>query len=341
MPYSQVTLLPWLKLNDIQVGNVIFWKLDLNQIVDADTKDYLKNYSKCYIDKHSQPVETITVVSLKDKNNFEQLSPEEAEELNFARNILCFLCIAEQSRIALNMNNNSVGPPSSDLFDMVYQNFVPGTDDIAVKSGSVTSGGWTLSEIHFQEPWAVGGHFRSINRHVLEAVDKLLKSSNDTDLKNRLLRSTEWFRLAHNEGGVVTPFVKVVMMSTAFEIIFDIPNVRDKAGNFADKVEATIGGNKFKNEERVYGKNNEKSKTRSLVSWWAWDFYKLRNSVVHGDEISGVDLIYTSWITELIVADMVFYLYVVHLLSQGGYLDTKSTYIGMNFDNIYNLFKWK
>ncbi len=338
IPYKQISLLPWLELNNVQIGNAIFWKYDASIVSDTNTKFYLDKYVRCYVDKHQQPVKTITIASYKDKNYFEPLADAEYEELNFARNILCFLCICEQSRIALMNNNSSIGPPSSDIFDMVSQNFVPGTEDIAVKSGSMMSGGWILSEIHFQEPWSTGGFFKNINVHVLEAINRLLTDSESEDFKNRLLRSSEWFRLAHLENGSVSPLFRAVMMATAFEIIFDIPNIRDKAGLLSDKIDQTIARTGFTQVTRQYGKNNEKSKTRSVAAWWGWDFYKLRNSVVHGDNIPMNNLIYTDWITQTIVADIMFYAYVVYLLREADCMS--ETQIMPDFSEVFKLFNW-
>lgn len=336
--YKQISLLPWLELADIQIGNTIFWKYDTSVISNADTKTYLDKYVKCYVDKHQEPVKTVSIASYKDKNYFEPLTADEYQELNFSRNLLCLLCISEQSRIALASKNKSIGPPSSDIFEMVSQNFVPGTDDIAVKSGGMTSGGWTLDEIHFQEPWSTGGFFKNLNGHVIKAINKLLADSKNEDLKNRLLRSSEWFRLAHLENGVISPLFMVVMMAAAFEIIFDIPNVRDKASFLSDKIDQTIALSSFIQATRQYGKNNEKRKTRSAASWWGWDFYKLRNSVVHGDNIPMSDLIYSDWITHMIVADMIFYAYVVYLLQSTGYIE--NDYQSPGFAEVYKLFSW-
>ncbi len=336
--YKQISLLPWLESSNIQIGNVIFWKYESSVVEDKETKEYLNKYVKCYIDKHLKPIKTVTIASYKNKNHLEPLSPDEYQELNFARNILCFLCIGEQSRIALTNNNYSMGPPSGDIFDMVSQNFVPGTEDIAVKSGSMTSGGWTLDEIHFQEPWSTGGFLKNINVHVLKAINKLLTLSGSEDFKNRLLRSSEWFRLAHLENGSISPLFRAVMMATAFEIIFDIPNVRDKAGFLSDKIDETIARTGFIQASRQYGKSNEKSKTRSVAAWWGWDFYKLRNSVVHGDNIPMSDLIYSDWITHTIVADMMFYAYVAYLLQEVGCMENE--YSHPEFSGVFSLFKW-
>jgi len=336
--YKQISLLPWLEIADIQIGNAIFWKYDTSVISDGDTKTYLDKYVKCYVDKHQKPVKTISIASYKDKNYFEPLTTEEYQELNFARNILCFLCIGEQSRIALANRNSSIGPPSSDIFDMVSQNFIPGTEDIAVKSGSMTSGVWTLDEIHFQEPWSTGGFFKNLNKHVLEAINKLLTLQEHEEFKNRLLRSSEWFRLAHLENGSISPLFRAVMMATAFEIIFDIPNVRDKAGFLSDKIDQTVVRDNFIKAIRRYGKNNEKSQTRSVAAWWGWDFYKLRNSVVHGDNIPMSGLIYSDWITHTIVADIMFYAYIVYLLKESGCMTDE--YKAPEFTGTFKLFGW-
>jgi len=221
---------------------------------------------------------------------------------------------------------------------MVSQNFIPGTEDIAVKSGSMTSGGWTLDEIHFQEPWSTGGFFKNLNRHVLEAINKLLTLPEHEEFKNRLLRSSEWFRLAHLENGSISLLFRAVMMATAFEIIFDIPNVRDKAGFLSDKIDQTVARDNFIKATRRYGKNNEKSQTRSVAAWWGWDFYKLRNSAVHGDNIPMSGLIYSDWITHTIVADIMFYAYVVYLLKESGCMTDE--YKAQEFTGTFQLFGW-
>lgn len=336
--YKQVSLLPWLKLEEINIGDAIFWKYDPTSIKDEVIKNYLDTYIKCYLDKQLKSIKAITIASYKNKNYFEPLSDAEYQHLNFAHNILCFLCISEQSRIALSNNNYSMGPSSADIFEMVSQNFIPGTEDIAVNSGSMTSGGWTLKDIHFQEPWSTGGFFKNIDSHVHEAINKLLASGGNEDLKNRLLRSTEWFRLAHLENGAISIFFRIVMMATAFEIIFDVPNVPDKKGFLADKIDQTLAQHGHIQITRAYGRNNSESKTRSAAAWWGWDFYKLRNSVVHGDNLPLSSLIYSDWITHAIVADMLFYTYIIFLLQKAGCFVSKQN--APSFNGVFTLFHW-
>lgn len=336
MTNKQVSLLPWLDMTDIKIGNTIFWKYDPSFITETEIKAYLDKYTQCYIDKHLKPLKGVILASYKDKDNFEPTSEEEYDELNSARNILCFLCIVEQTRIGLVNNNSSIGPPSADIFEMYSQNFFPGSDDIAVKAGSQTSGGWKLNKIHFQEPWATGGFFKNINNHIYVAINKLLADGKHQDLINRLTRSLELFRLAHIENGTISVFYKIVMMSTAFEIILDVPNIPNKSSFIADEIDKSIAqGMKQETRPNKKGKNE----TRGIAAWWGWDFYKLRNSVVHGSGITPVDLVYTDWITQAIVADIVFYAYIAFLLQKDGYID--SIFETPDFESIYKLLNWK
>jgi hypothetical protein len=94
------------------------------------------------------------------------------------------------------------------------------------------------------------------------------------------------------------------MMATAFEILLDLPESNDKKKQFALKVESLC---KF--PESITETRNGYSYTK--IAWWAWDFYNLRNSIVHGDKIEFNSLRYKSqsieWLSHLIVADLVFY----------------------------------
>jgi len=122
------------------------------------------------------------------------------------------------------------------------------------------------------------------------------------------------------------------MMSTAFEILLEFPEHYKnggKSGYFADKLDEKIARNNFR-----------KFCNHSVIGDWGWKFYKLRNKIVHGEEIGGQDLIYLeandedaaqndepeikSPISHLMVADAVFCELVYWQLYGGGYLSQLS-----------------
>jgi len=319
--YNQVTVLPWLSVGEIKIGDVIFWKFK-GSSEERSIREYLEKYVACYVDIRGKRQENIMIASFGDKNNFTVLSPLEQLMVKVARDLLCFASIAPHSLRAVNQNNRSIAPPSSERFQMFSQNFIPSTDDIAFRAGSHTvslSGGWKLDEVRLVAPLYLGGSLFSIDTKVLSALSKLLPSLNNPKGKAeeiRLLRSLEWFRLAHVENDEVSVFSKVVMMSTAFEVLYDVPNIAGKSDYIADKIDSIFTSTKLIKTSKKIGKVN---KEHTLAGWWGWDFYKLRNRIVHGDSVDAVELIYKDWLTHLIIADLVFLKSVIKDLYSLGY----------------------
>jgi len=119
--YKEIGILPWLSLSEIKVGDVIFWKFDSSVIKDPLTKAYLKKYVQCYVDIHGKSLNNVVIASYKDKNNFLVLDPIEQLTVKAARDLLCFASIAPHTLIAVNRNNNSIAPPSSERFQLFSQ----------------------------------------------------------------------------------------------------------------------------------------------------------------------------------------------------------------------------
>jgi hypothetical protein len=320
--YNQVTVLPWLSVNEVRVGDVVFWKYEGDIVKKKPIREYLEKYAACYVDIRGKKQDNIMIASFGDKNNFTVLCPLEHLMVKAARDLLCFASIAPHSLKAVNQDNKSLAPPSSERFQMFSQNFIPGTADIAFRAGSHTvslSGGWKIDEVRFVAPLYLGGSLFSVDGKVLEALSKLLPSLNNPKSKAgeiRLLRSLEWFRLAHVENDEVSVFSKVVMMSTAFEVLYDVPNIAGKSDYFADKIDLIFNSTKLIKTFKKIGKVNKK---HTLAGWWGWDFYKLRNRIVHGDSVDTVELIYKDWLTHLIIADLVFLKSVIKNLYSFGY----------------------
>jgi len=302
----QISFLPWggFKKN-IKLGPVTFWPyhVEANQkISDPAIKRHLDNYFKSYVDYQGRPVDTITVCT-HGNVDFRSLNDSEYSDLRNAVDILICGAIEPNVKRAVCANNRSWGPPSTDVFELVTQNFHPGNDYIAVKAGSLHSGGWKIGEITFPKPWATGGSLWSFEKELIEGFDRCFLNRVSVDFRERLFRSLEWFRLAHIEGGQVSELSKVVMMATGFEILLQFPR-EGKRKHFVDYMEKYISSDDFHKDSRT--NNKGRTFTFSVAGCWAWDFYELRNHIVHGDSIPLKGLIYRDWITHLIVADLVF-----------------------------------
>lgn len=311
VPYLQACFMPWASVEkEIKLGPVTFWPFStqaMERVGDKATREHLGKCFRRYIDHQGRPVSTVTVCS-HGTSDFRQLTPVEVAETRAAVDALIFSIICPATKVAVCANNESMGPPGAERYQLFVQNFRPGDDHVAVRAGSALSGGWKISDISFQQPWGLGGVFGLPNSELLGGFSNLFDTAFPVDARERLLRSLEWFRFAHTESDEVSGFSRIVMMATAFEIVLDVPIVQDKSGWIADEVASRCAAVESIQETR---NNNKAPQTRPKIGWWAWDFYKLRNAIVHGDIVKPERLRYHApgrdWLTQLIVADLVFW----------------------------------
>jgi len=300
--HYNVCFLPWYRIEkSLTIGPVTLWPYEEAgyRIKDEKIKQWLDKYFQIYIDHTGKTVSTITICSINDDFVYRE---NDFQQIRNAINCLIFAAIMPQTLNGVRADNSSVGPPSSDVFELVHQGFMLDSDYISVRAGSRLSGGLKIGEVLFSRPWATGGSFIKIDEEILEGLNNCFQTCMPRDAKHRIFRSLEWFRLAHTEslGDLLS---RVVMMATAFEILLDMKSSM-KARSFAEKVEETIATPSFAKEERKVGIEVQE---HTVAYGWAFNFYKLRNGIVHGDTIVSDQLKYKEWITHLIVADIVFW----------------------------------
>ena len=304
--HLQISFMPWAGLSaSVSLGPVTFWpysKEAENRINDPALKSYIDRYLEAYVDNKGESVDTVTVCS-HGENAFRILDNSEYQELRNCADALIFSVIAPQCRNAVCANNRNSGPPSSDAFELVTQNFNMGNDYVHVKAGRLTSGGWKIGEITFSRPWTMGGSFGNPNRELISAFSKCYSTEFSKDIRERLFRSLEWFRLAHTESEQISDLSKVVMAATGFEILLKFPQ-NGKRKYFTEYMERNISSDEFNRGIRTNHRGNICE--MSLAACWAWDFYVLRSKIVHGEAVPYTELIFRDWITHLIVSDLVF-----------------------------------
>ena len=300
----QVCFMPWAGLKDeVRIGSVVFWPWQKEKVAEKAVAEHLDLYFTSYVNKHGNPVDTIVLCSIDSHDNFVD-NEERINEIRTGVDALIFSMIAPGVKCAVCANNKYMPPATADRFQLAIQKFRPGDKFITVQSGFTTDGGWQIGELKFHEPWCKGGPFCSPDKSLIAGLDKLYYLGSGPEARTRILRSLEWFRLAHTEVDEVSPLSKIVMMCTAFEILLDLPD-RDQTRCFAEQVDQCLRVKESFLDKRVDGKGQEHE--ASLAAWCAWDFYKLRSSIVHGDDVSCEQLLYKDWFTHLVVADVVFW----------------------------------
>ncbi len=304
--HLQVSFLPWLGLREsFCLGPITLWPFTLEaekRIADQGIRDHLTKYFRSYVDHQGKPVDRITVCSHRQPD-FRCLDDPEYKELRSAIDIFTFATIAPQIKVAVCADNRSMGPPSAEMFEMITQNFRTGSDDIAVRAGTIVHGGWKIGEITFPKPLATGGTFGDPDKELVKGFDSCFTPEFPVAVRERFSQALEWFRMSHAEGSDVSALSKVVMMATAFEILLHFPR-QEKRKYFVEYMEKHVASDKFHKDNRTA--QNGKTFPLSLGGCWAWDFYELRSRIVHGDQVPATDLIYRGWLTHLIVADLVF-----------------------------------
>ncbi len=281
-PY-QVSFLPWAGLDEeITIGTVTFcpWNnIDKNNL-DTEIINWLDNYFKKHVNYKNEPVDTIVICWI-DKLNFRELEKYEEEIIHNAANALTLSILGPKAIQQVISNPNEI--LNSLNFLVTYQNFDPGHKTIAIQEGDVINTLIKFEEARFQKPWSVVSGSDNPDEKIIEIFDRLFKS-NDTQLKNRIFRSLEWFFFSHIQSDYLRYDSKIVMMATAFEILLGLEESK-KSLCFATKLTEMIATDDFE-------KNKREKIVFPLVGCWGYDFYKLRNAIVHGDEINNEKLIY-------------------------------------------------
>lgn len=339
-PYYQVCFMPWAGLDkELKLGPVTFWPFPMKTegwVADTAIREYLARYFRCYVDHQGRPVETVTICSHRPAD-FRRLGENQVGEIRAAVDALIFSIICPATKTGVCANNYSMGPPSAERYQLITQNFHPGEDSIAVQAGSVRSTGWKIGQISFPKPWSTGGAFASPDPCLLEAFTKFFEPGFLADeMKERILRSLEWFRFAHIGSDDVSWQSKIVMMATAFEIALDVPDQPNKKSWIADRLDMLCGTEGMLREDRSIGRSQI---NHTKIGWWGWDFYQLRNEIVHGDVIRPEQLRYLTpamkWLTQPIVADLVFWECVTRELYAHGCLGDDVKKYSAEFDKLF------
>ena len=309
--HLQICFLPWFKINEItKIGPITFWPYyfnDTQKNIDPTIKKHLDKYFKYYIDHQGNKVDTISICSY-GKLDFHIFTDKEYLDLRKAVDALVFSTIAPQIKRVICTHNRSFGISNSDLFELITCNFYPEDDLIAVVAGGIISGGWKIGEIKFSQPWEANGMFAIPETRLVEGFDRLFSMDSLKDLRERIFRSLEWFRIAHTNNCKVSKFAKIIMMTTTLEILLRFPE-NNKKRYFADFIDTYISTEKFIKKKRKDKRG--KVHTHTLAGFWSFNFYELRSRIVHGSVVLPTDLMYNLKISHLEVADLLCLEYII------------------------------
>jgi UDP-2,3-diacylglucosamine pyrophosphatase LpxH len=313
-----ISFLPWAELREsIKLGPITFWpyfeKGNQKKITDPEIKAYLNKLFNLFVDYEGNPIDTITICFY---NHEFLLNDSVLKTIRQAVDVLIFASIVPALKIIVSGGNYSWRStiPSADNFELYFLRLPNSAQDdfISFKFGNITSI-VKIGSSKFQRPFVISKALLGQDKELIAGFDKCFVNSFSVDVRERLLRSLEWFRLAHVENARLSELSKIVMMATAFEILLKFPSKsNEKKKYFVKYIKEYIVSRNFTKENRKASDENCMC-IKTLAEWWASDFYNLRNKIVHGDNVSPDDLLhknkylkYKGLLTHLDIADLVF-----------------------------------
>lgn len=290
--HLQICFLPYISINEeIKYGNILFWSFKKNKdkyIKDNIIREHLNKLFGRYFKKfEEEPLENITIVSYKSHDNFKRLNSKQLNYINDAITVLGF------SKI---IRNKKFLAFSSDNFNLKIQNFIPGNYGIALSYGSLiieTDGGYDLNRIKFYTPiHIILNNFMDFDKDLFQAMRKLKRIKNEREIYRKIITALKWVSYSYTNIENFSPFSRIVMMSTAFEILLD--GFKDRWEFIKKIVQYTCvsdDNNSINRETRNIYKNQVlRLEDYSFKEWWAYEFYCLRNNIVHGKEVKYSEL---------------------------------------------------
>jgi hypothetical protein len=288
MPTDAVSFFPYFPNNraDEHLGPFHVWNWQHHKskyIEDQAALEFLDRYFSIYKCVRNQPEDRVAIIDYSGNLSPTEMSKEIARFADAA--MFSYLSIISLTA------THAVFASSSDNFVAYQQPYNLAAPTISLEFGSYirTQAAGSLDYLTFMTPQHVPDESLAPGDHGLLRQFAQLCDKNGLDVE-RLFRSLRWVSFAFsNAPGHLYPS-RIVAMTTAFEILLDMPE-EDKTNEFSARINALLLPNKLQKttHTRVTKAGNKKNETDNAVGWWCREFYGLRSKIVHGDELQNTD----------------------------------------------------
>lgn len=276
--YRQANYLLHLPLEKpLPLGSFVLWpynKLRSKRIESPQVRQHLNKLFKLMRDSRGRPLKCIAVLSEADSKAFDPVSEETLERMRDAVGGL-FLCSILQ-------NNSITGAVSSENFQLITQNFQPGSDGWATSDGSyirTTSGGLKLKDAGIRLPGYVPDPSRlTYDEKLLAGLMKCLVASSSQS-KDRIFRAIRWVSYAYSNIEHFPYQNRILLLMIAFEILSDAKDSFNQFtfGTWLDTMWGIVDADKSPSQEAwASGKGNF-----GVPGWWGVEFFRMRNAIIH------------------------------------------------------------
>jgi len=290
---NTAVLLPWLKLGcDLQMGKYFFlrWPREDSKFGEfAQSLNSICGMYK-YIDGGVESPQTI--ITDNSHPRFERVEVQERQAFQEVVTILTTSLIGENEFFS-NFGNYV----NSSLTELHFQNFSLGEDLVAFTSykrdGYTTDMGYEFSEITVSVPpgCRTRTECKGIDQAWLDALGKTLEKN--TSLDRLIIEASNLFCQANTDSPNVLQTTEVVMLANAFDRLFPSANGRYKLSEAISKeldkwVTISMKDSKRMAERQIVPSQIDSKCTGEwdIIRSWILELYVLRNSYVHGEDIT-------------------------------------------------------
>ncbi len=291
--HLQFSFLPYIVLKDeLKIGDILLWPFYKKKDVylrEKTIRIQIQRLLAQYVEnsKELKPLPNITILSYRSPDYLNRLTEDQVTKMRNAVTTLCFCTI---------IRNKSFYAFSSDDFQLIHQNFILGDDGIAPSSGSIirrTYGGPKIDEVLFIRPFRMSsGQTIMVDEEILRPLEKLQQDQQNQHLSRQIMNALEWVGYAYANVDNFNYFSRIVMVATAFEILLGGFRNRWEFMKKIRKHTCNLGDNNSKDREKRKIRTGKGLEEReySFKEWWAYEFYHLRNKIVHGNKIGDGDI---------------------------------------------------
>lgn len=337
-----VAYLPWVNTDrEFMIGKAIFWPFPESgdkYIDNQALREHLIQIFNTYIKRNGKPIEKLTVISIDEKFPF-KIEEREYDYLWQAVRILCFCSI-----VSNDIWKSEAGYPTgayytnSSDFKLVTQNFKVGDEWVAEIRRKIYGRSSNLGDFKMMKNFTPpncnynydSGLFLRYHERLANALVEILNEVHSSrDVKNqevcrRILRALQWFNMAHTDSEELSYFPEVTMMSIAFEILLGLGDYEkpDKSKELIVRLGKLFQNNQQK-KKKDFLRRGKTPLEASWKEWWLYEFYGLRNDVVHGKKVDTKRLkwLHNRFYLHLEIADIVFKCALKKILISLGYYE--------------------
>lgn len=310
------------RINRLHLFN--FWNLKDSYIMDSQVRQKLEKFCALHVNTDLEKLNSPAIAVIDNEYTFPMLSDEQLKDLQRYALALLFCSI---------MNNRVNSVSVSEQFALHHQNFTLEEDAIVFTTGSFYNvQNWQSFEMtKLVRPGFVPANtfdYR-FDKKLMAAFANMIDAHNDDE--DYLFKVLEWVRYAFLNAEGYSYESRNVMMATAFEIFFGLPEI-GKEDAFAKRLEDLLevsnmeikdeGFNLVQTGHTSITKLNARgrSKTSTMYGWWARDFYSLRSKIVHEGVVERNDLLNHNDKQHLLIAIAMLNFCFYRLLENRGYL---------------------